>query len=56
MKLELTEEQVAVLRGLLVQLMANQVNTNAQSIVNNSQNCIYFLNLLEKPPVVEVKE
>lgn len=46
--LVLTEEQANILKGLLVQLMSNQVNTNAQAIVTNSQNCIFFLQMLDK--------
>ena len=48
MTLTLNEQQVNVLKSLLVQLMANQVNTNAQAIVTNNQNCIFFLTELEK--------
>lgn len=48
MTLTLNEQQTNVLKALLVQLMANQVNNNAQSIVNTNQNCIFFLTEIEK--------
>ena len=48
MTLTLNEQQTNALKALLVQLMANQVNNNAQSIVNTNQNCIFFLTEIEK--------
>ncbi len=53
MTLTLNEQQTNVLKSLLVQLMANQVNTNAQSIVTNNQNCIFFLTELEKSAQID---
>ncbi|HRH52622.1 MAG TPA: hypothetical protein PLN38_04850 [Chitinophagales bacterium] len=47
--LTLNEQEVNVLKSLLVQLMANQINTNAQAIVHNAQNCVHFITQLEKP-------
>lgn len=54
MTLILNEQQANVLKSLLVQLMANQVNTNPQSIVNVNQNCIFFLTELEKSAQKEI--
>lgn len=56
MTLTLNEQQTNVLKALLVQLMANQVNNNAQSIVNTNQNCIFFLTEIEKSAQKEKPE
>ncbi len=56
MTLTLNEQQTNVLKALLVQLMANQVNNNAQSIVNTNQNCIFFLTEIEKSAQKEKSE
>lgn len=45
--LRLNEQEAAVLKQLMVQLMANQVNANPQGIINNAQNCIHFMKMLE---------
>lgn len=54
--LTLTEEQAQILKLLLVQVIANQVNTNPQAIVTNAQNSIYFMGLLENRSTVEVED
>ena len=56
MTLTLNEQQTNALKALLVQLMANQVNNNAQSIVNTNQNCIFFLTEIEKSAQKEKPE
>ena len=48
MTLTLNEQQVNVLKSLLVQLMANQVNTNQRLVFINNKNCIFFIEELEK--------
>lgn len=53
--LQLTEEEAQVLKLLLVQVIANQVNTNAQGIVTNAQNCIHFMGRLEKSNAEPIK-
>ena len=53
----LNDEQSNVLKGLLAQLMANQVQTNLQNIVTTNQNCLFFIEQIEKAlPVEEVKK
>lgn len=48
MTLTLNEQQANILKSLLVQLMANQVNTNQQLVFINNKNCIFFIDEIEK--------
>ena len=54
--IQLTTEQGEILKGLLAQLMANQVNTNLQSIVNINQNCLSFIAEIEKQKASQIEK
>lgn len=56
-QLLLTDEQSNILKGLLAQLMGNQVQTNLQNIVTTNQNCLFFIETIEKAlPVIEKED